>query len=183
MEAESFHITNQFVENVPHEAPTASRSGTSRAPGRERRKTPARLALQRRAQYNFRRHFLRSLRRFVVLVIGDLASFYVMRAVVRAVRDDVLLGHTVATELRSVLPAGILNGWQYAAALFMGLLVLGSYGPGDLRRDSKRLFMACALATALPLWMTIWTRGVQPVAVQYVLTTVLVWSDCCSSGA
>ncbi|HET8712916.1 MAG TPA: sugar transferase, partial [Gemmatimonadales bacterium] len=155
--------------------PTPSRSGSSGAPGRERRKTPARLGLQRRAQYNFRRHFLRGFRRFGILVTADLASFYVMRALVRAVRDNVALGATAAAEVRSILPAGILNGWQYAAALFISLIVLGNYGPGDLRRNARRLFLACALATALPLWMTIWTRGIPPVAVQYVLTTVLVW--------
>src|SRR6266446_3067097 len=76
------------------------------------------------------------------------------------------------TPVRQVLrwlPVGILNGWQYAAALFVGLLVLGNYGPGDQRRDPKRLFLACALATALPLWMTIWSRGVELVTVQYAL--------------
>ena len=98
-----------------------------------------------------------------------------MRVLVRAVRDNALLGQTAAGDVRAVLPAGILNGWQYAAALFMGLLVLGNYGPGDMRRDAKRLFWACALATALPLWMTVWTRGIQPVALQYALTTILVW--------
>ncbi len=175
MEAESFHITNPHVENSPTEVPVASRSGASHAPARESRKTPPRLGLQRRAQSNFRRHFLRGLRRFIILVTADLASFYVMRVLVRAVRDNALLGQTAAGDVRAVLPAGILNGWQYAAALFMGLLVLGNYGPGDMRRDAKRLFWACALATALPLWMTVWTRGIQPVAVQYALTTILVW--------
>ena len=175
MEAEPFHITNQRVENLPLEVPVASRSGASRAPVHDPAKPPARLGLQRRAQSNFRRHFLRAVRRFAVLVTADLASFYIMRALVRAVRDNALLGQTAAGDVRAVLPAGILNGWQYAAALFMGLLVLGNYGPGDLRRDAKRLFWACALATALPLWMTVWTRGIQPVAVQYALTTILVW--------
>ncbi len=158
------------------EVSTPSRSGESRAPAHEvRRKTPARLGLQRRAQSNFQRHFLRALRRFAVLVVGDLASFYVMRALLRAVRDDAVLGQVVADPLRTLLPSGILNGWQYAAALFVGLLILGNYGPGDDRRDAKRLFLACALATALPLWMTIWSRGIEPVAIQYVLTTSLVW--------
>ncbi len=110
-----------------------------------------------------------------MLVIGDLASFYVMRALVRAVRDDAVLGATVSTRIHALLPGGILNGWQFAAALFVGLLVLGSYGPGDERRNPKRLFLACALATALPLWMTIWSRGLEVAAVQYVLTTLLVW--------
>ena len=174
--AEPFHITNQQAEIAPVEVPTPSRGEAARAPVRERRRTaPARLGLQRRAQSNFQRYFLRGLRRFAVLVIGDLASFYVMRALVRAVRDDAVLGATVSTRIHALLPGGILNGWQFAAALFVGLLVLGSYGPGDERRNPKRLFLACALATALPLWMTIWSRGLEVAAVQYVLTTLLVW--------
>jgi len=178
VEAEPFHITNQPSDIVPVEVPTASRGEPARGPvwgGERRRNMPARLGLQRRAQFNFQRHFLRGFRRFVVLVIADLASFYVMRALVRAVRDDAVLGQSVAGQLHSLLPPGILNGWQFAAALFVGLVVLGNYGPGDERRNPKRLFLACALATALPLWMTIWNRGLELAAVQYVLTTLLVW--------
>src|SRR2546426_911043 len=99
-----------------------------------------------------------------------------MRTLVRAVRDGAVLGYGLAGDVRAVLPSGILNGWQYAVALFVGLVVTGSYGPGDRRRDQRRLFFACALATALPLWMTIWTRGLEPVLVQYALTVVLVWA-------
>src|SRR5204863_9356221 len=71
---------------------------------------------------------------------------------------------------------GILNGRQYAAALVVAWFVTSTYGRGDQRRDAKRLFIACALATALPLWMTIWTRGLQPVLLQYAVTTGLVWA-------
>ena len=176
MEAEPFHITNQQSDIAPVEVPTPSRGESARAPVRERRRTaPARLGLQRRAQSNFQRYFLRGLRRFAVLVIADLASFYIMRALLRAVRDDAVLGQALSRQLTSLLPPGILNGWQFAAALFVGLVVLGNYGPGDERRNPKRLFLACALATALPLWMTIWSRGLEVAAVQYVLTTLLVW--------
>ena len=133
-----------------------------------------RLGLQQRAAANLRRHLVRAAYRFTVLVVADLGSFYVMRELLRAVRHYAALGDTVASSVASALPR-ILNGWQYAAALFVGLLVLGNYGPGDQRRDAPRLFLACALATALPLWMTIWTRGLEPVLVQYGLTTLLVW--------
>src|SRR5207244_1732312 len=47
---------------------------------------------------------------------------------------------------------------------------------GDQRRDPRRLLIACALATALPLGMTIWTRGLEPVMIQYFLTTLLMWA-------
>src|SRR5439155_15662756 len=90
-------------------------------------------------------------------------------------RASGIVGHTVSSEVQRWRPAGIINVWQYVDALFVGLLVLGNYGPGDQRRGPKRLFLACALATALPLWMSIWSRGVELVAVQYGLTTVLVW--------
>jgi exopolysaccharide biosynthesis polyprenyl glycosylphosphotransferase len=155
-----------------------ARPSGRRAPAEERRhNTPVRvrLGLQRRAQVNLRRHLSRAIRRFAVLVVADLGSFYVMRALLRAVRDHAVLGEWIATEVRAVVPAGILNGWQYAAALFVGLVVLGNYGPGDRRRDVRRLFLACALATSLPLWMTVWTRGLEVVALQYAVTTVLVW--------
>jgi len=135
-----------------------------------------RLGLQQRAAANLHNHVLRSVRRFAVLLVADLASFYVMRELVRAVRDYGWLGDRLAARLQDVLPQGILNGWQYAAALFVALFVTGNYGRGDQRRDTRRLFIACALATALPLWMRLWTRGLEPVIVQYAITTVLVWA-------
>ena len=142
------------------------------------RQTPVRvrLDLQQRAAANLRRHMLRALRRFAVLVVADLASFYVMRELVRAVREYAWLGDGFAARVGEALPPGLLNGWQYAAALFVGLLLTGNYGRGDRRRNAQGLFVACALATALPLWMTIWTRGLEPTIVQYAITTVLVWA-------
>ena len=182
------------METVPHEVRTELSSGG--APGATARlhfspayapldlghltdiDAPAtiRLGLQRRAAANLRSHVLRAMRRFTVLLVADLASFYLMRELVRAVRDLGVFGEALAAPLQSALPRGILNGWQYAAALFVALFVTGTYGRGDQRRDTRRLFIACALATALPLWMTLWTRGLEPVMVQYTFTTLLVWA-------
>ena len=176
MEPSFFHITNDAPSVREAVGPSRSGADDRRAVASDRRRdTPVRLALQRRAQSNLQRHLFRAARRFFVLVVADLASFYVMRALVRAVRDDAILGTWVSSEVQLLLPSGILNGWQYAAALFVGMLLLGNYGPGDQRRDAKRLFLACALATALPLWMTLWTRGLELVLLQYGVTTVLVW--------
>src|SRR5438067_11147035 len=99
-----------------------------------------------------------------------------MRKLVRNIRDNGWFRELVAARLDDVLPAGILNCWQYAAAWFVALFLTRNYGHGDQRRDPQRLFIACALATALPLWMTLWTRGLEPVIVQYAITTVLVWA-------
>jgi exopolysaccharide biosynthesis polyprenyl glycosylphosphotransferase len=134
-----------------------------------------RLGLQQRAQVNLRHHLTRSIQRFAVLLVADLASFYVMRGLLRAARDNAALGNWFGGQIAAVLPKGILNGWQFAVALLVGLMVTGNYGPGDLRKNPRRLFLACALATSLPLWMTVWTRGLEVVAVQYALTTMLVW--------
>ena len=158
--------------------PVASR-GVSRVRADERRQLASqnvRLDLQRRAPANLNRHFLRDAQRFAVLLIADLGSFYIMRALLRAIRDYAALGDWVASFFTSALPRGILNGWQFAVALLLGLLVTGNYGRGDLRRDPRRLFLACALATALPLWMTIWTRGFELVVLEYVLLVGFAWA-------
>jgi len=135
----------------------------------------ARLQLQRRASANLGQHLRRAVTRFTVLMIGDLAAVAVIRTVVDALRDGAVLGPALAEWLRSALPPGYLNGWQFAPALILGLLVTGSYLPGDRRRDPRRLFVACALATALPLWTMLWSRGPGLVVLQYSVTVVLVW--------
>jgi exopolysaccharide biosynthesis polyprenyl glycosylphosphotransferase len=137
--------------------------------------TQVRLHLQRRAPLNLRHHTQRAVSRFLVLVVADLATFGLLRELIRAVRDSAVLGTGLAAWVRVVLPTGYLNGWQFAAALFVGLVVTGSYGPGDQRRDAARLFWACALASALPLWGMLWTQGLTRVSLQFALTTVLVW--------
>jgi len=134
-----------------------------------------RLRLQQRASGNLRRHMTRAIRRVTVLVLADLASFAMMRALVRSVRDQEVLGARLADLLHSVLPPGILAGWQFAVALLVALLVTGNYGYGDRRRSPRQLFLAAALATALPMWTTLWSRGLDLVVVQYALTTILVW--------
>jgi exopolysaccharide biosynthesis polyprenyl glycosylphosphotransferase len=134
-----------------------------------------RLHLQRRAPENLRHHVGRATARLTALIGADVAAFAGLRTLVRAVRDYGWLGPTLGAGLKTAVPGGLLNGWQYAAALFLSLMLLGNYGRGDQRRDPRRLFAACALATALPLWGTLWTSGVGPVLMQYAATLVLVW--------
>jgi len=111
----------------------------------------------------------------LVLLAADLGTFVVTRGLLRAVRDYAVAGPWAADVTASLLPRGMLSGIQFATAFLVALAVTGNYGRGDQRRDARRLFLGCALATALPLWMTAWTRGVEHVLVQYALTTVLMW--------
>ncbi len=135
-----------------------------------------RLALQQRAAKNFGRHLFRGLRRVGVLVLADLVAFQLMRSLFRALRDHAAVGADVAAVLQDRLPSGYLGGWQFAAALFLGLYVTGNYSHGDDRRDPRRLFAGCALGVALPLWMPLWSQGPGIVLLQYALTATFVWS-------
>jgi exopolysaccharide biosynthesis polyprenyl glycosylphosphotransferase len=134
-----------------------------------------RLSLQRRAPSTLRRHLARAVGRFAVLLIADLAAFAILRELYRSVGEGELLGAWVGTTVQHLLPEGYLEGWQYALALVIGLILTGNYGAGDRRRDAGRLFWGCAFATALPLWAPLWERGLGLVATQYAVTTVVVW--------
>ena len=133
------------------------------------------MGLQRRAPRNLRRHLERATMRLLVLLTADLAAFAVLRELYRLFGEDEALGAVVARPIETLLPAGYLDGWQYAAALIIGLVVTGNYGPGDARRAPKRLLAACVLATALPLWAALWHRGWGLVAAQFAVTTTVVW--------
>jgi exopolysaccharide biosynthesis polyprenyl glycosylphosphotransferase len=159
----------------PASLATSARRPVGQASTRLDRLAEARLQLQRRAAANLRGHLRRAVTRCTVLVAGDLAVVGVMRALLEAARDRAVLGPSLAELLRAALPPGYLNGWQFAPALVLALLVTGNYGPGDRRRDPSRLFVACALATALPLWTALWSRGFGPVALHYGVTVVLAW--------
>src|SRR5947199_1500736 len=78
------------VNYVPLETAGKSTGGAGGAQGRGA--VEVRLGLQRRAEENFRRHLIRAVRRVAVLIVGDLASFAVMRELVRMVRDFGTLG-------------------------------------------------------------------------------------------
>jgi exopolysaccharide biosynthesis polyprenyl glycosylphosphotransferase len=133
------------------------------------------LSLQRRAPSTLRRHLARAAGRFAVLLTADLTAFAILRELYRSVGEGALLGAWVGSTVQQLLPAGYLEGWQYALALVLGLIVTGNYGAGDRRRDAARLLWGCALATALPLWVPLWDRGLGLVAAQYSVTTVVVW--------
>ena len=133
-----------------------------------------RLSLQRRAPSTLRRHLARAVGRFAVLLTVDLTAFAILRELYRSVGEGALLGDWIGNTVQQLLPAGYLDGWQYALALILGLMVTGNYGAGDRRRDAARLFWGCALATALPLWAPIWNRGLGLVAAQYSVTTIVV---------
>ena len=120
---------------------------------------PQRMVLQRRAQATIRRHWMRAVVRIVVLIGVDLGAIEGLRASVRAVSDGLVFGERAATAVHGLLPEGYLGGWQFAAALLVGLSLSGAYGPGDCRRDARRLFIGISFGVALSLWQSVWMLG------------------------
>jgi len=41
----------------------------------------------------------------------------------------------VAEWAGQAVPLGFLGGWQFGAALLLGLMIAGAYGRGDTRRE------------------------------------------------
>jgi exopolysaccharide biosynthesis polyprenyl glycosylphosphotransferase len=144
---------------------------------RERREE--RLRLHHRAAGNLRRHVLRALLRAVVLAVGDVAAFVVVRAFYRAVRDSGVLGDSFGGFVARHFPGGFLNGSQYAVALLLGLLLVGTYGAGDRRRNPALLLAGVAVATALPLWSELWQGNALLAIAQHLSATIVVWLGLC----
>lgn len=132
-----------------------------------------RLGLQRHASSNFRRHFLRHVRRISVLFVADLAAIGFVDAVLTA------LEHGGADFLAGVMQLPIATP-RYLAALFLGIMLSGGYSEGDGRRSARRLLYGVSLATILELWTVLWTLGAAPgvgkllVTASVILATLLV---------
>lgn len=156
---------------------TTARPGSSaqflHVRGAEHR-TAQRTQLQKQGSRTRYRHLRRHVVRFVVLVSADVATFALLRAGLRAVRDHALLGGGMATVVNSVLPSGVLAGWQFGAGLFVGLLLSGSYGQGDDRHDLRKLFIGSAVAVGLAMWSNLWVGGVM-ILPQAVFVLSAVW--------
>lgn len=134
------------------------------------RSAPPRVALQRRAPTTIRRHSIRAASRVLALVASDLAAFVMLRVCLGALRDNALLGSRIAEFTSLLVPPGQLGGWKFAVALFVGLAVVGAYGPGDNRLDVRRIVVGVGLASALTLWDSLWTRAVGPLLLHYAAT-------------
>ena len=129
--------------------------------------------LHRRAVTNLRRHLIRSVIRVAALLSVDLMAFLLLRVVLRSARETAIWGAPLHSVVNRFFGEGYLGGGQFACALIVGLLVMGCYGAGDRRRDARRLFLACALATALSLWSQLWSGSPVVALGRFAVTTVV----------
>ena len=68
-----------------------------------------------------------------------------------------------------VFPGGFLHVGQFIVALIIGLTLSGSYGPGDARRNSSRLFAGAGFAALLTLYGSFRTESFWLVLLQVVV--------------
>jgi lipopolysaccharide/colanic/teichoic acid biosynthesis glycosyltransferase len=134
-----------------------------------------RIPLQQHGRENARRHLLSPVLRWSVLLTGDLLLFVLLRTAAQFLPQTNQVPLGLGRLLERLFPPGPLGGSQLAVALVVGLIVTGTYGPGDPRRDPARLFGACSLAVAVTLWHPLWVVGLWPVAAQFVALVAVLW--------
>ena len=118
-------------------------------------------------------HWRRDALRITALLAGDVTAFVLLRSAVRALRSGALAGFGVSSALANmVFPRGYLHVGQFVVALIIGLTLSGSYGPGDARRDSSRLFGGVGLAVLLTLYSSFRTEPFFLVLLQVVVTAL-----------
>lgn len=130
--------------------------------------------LQRRAPRAVRRHALRAAARLTALLTLDLTVFWLLRSGIRLIRDHEYFGTPLAQSVAAWFPKGLLGGYAFPAAMLAGLLLAGTYGRGDLRRDAGRVTKGILLAVVLALWGPLWTSDwVQVTTQALVILAVL----------
>lgn len=136
----------------------------------------ARMVLQGRSGAIIQRHLLRSFVRVTVLFSADLLALVFLRAIIGMVRAGGLHVHAITNFVSAHFPLGYLGGWQFAVALPAGLLIAGTYGRGDSRKDPARVLKGVLLATSLALWQSAWNLEIGTVALQFAATVAAIWS-------
>ncbi len=160
---------------APHNT-SGSITGPRRAAPRAQQVVSPRVSLHRQAPEAFRRHLLRGFARVLALVTTDLATFWLLREGVRAVRDYGVLGPGLAEWLGLAVPNGTLGGWEFVVALVIGLAFAGAYERGDAHHDAARILNGVALAAGLVLWHMMWTMGPEWFLIRFACTVGALWT-------
>ncbi len=151
-------------------------TGPRRATPRAQQLVSPRVSLHRGAPAAFRRHLLRGVARVAAVVTADLGTFWLLREALRGVRDHAVLGRGLAEWLALAVPKGTLGGWEFPAAMVIGLTFAGSYERGDARHDSGRILNGVALASGLVLWHTMWTLGPEWFLIRFACSVAALWT-------
>ena len=119
-------------------------------------------------------HWSRGALRVAALVAADITAFVLLRSAVRALRSGAMSGLGVSSTLvNMVFPKGFLHVGQFIVALIIGLTLSGSYGPGEPRRNSSRLFAGAGFAALLTLYGSFRTESFWLVLLQVVVLALV----------
>jgi exopolysaccharide biosynthesis polyprenyl glycosylphosphotransferase len=139
--------------------------------------TPFPILLQRRARLAVRKHARATALRLAVLLAADAAAILAVRAIGRLVRDHAALGEGLAGVTGAMWPVGASSGIRLVVPVVLGLLVTGTYGQGDQRRDVPRMLSGTLLGVLLMFWQRFW-EGFSSATVGAFVVTFL-----CAAGA
>ncbi len=141
--------------------------------------TPTRIKLQHRAPRNIRKRGLETALRVFVLVMSDLTTCWVLLIAIGAMASGQLDFWGAAGS--RLVPGGLASRVPLVVAVVLSLLVVGAYGPGDKRRDTRRVASGVTLATLLSFYSLLWDAlnivlGVQLLIFVGLFSTAIILS-------
>ena len=132
---------------------------------------PARVVLQHRAPTNIRRQWLRDSVRISVLVCSDFLTLLALRVGLERLSEGIAGFGGVSL---SVLTSKVaVESWQFTVAAILSLVIAGTYGVGDKRRDARRILSAVALAGLFVSYSAAWQEPSLRILVEYGVTVAV----------
>ena len=132
--------------------------------------TPHRVLAQHVGRRTLRRHFLRMVRRVLVLVFVDIIVITGARTGLSMLREWAPVPDLVDL---LILP-GILSRTSSLVAVLLGLLVMGAYMQGDAWKGKVRTVKGVAVGTGLALWTDLSAAGVPLTGIRWVLVVLVL---------
>ncbi len=123
-----------------------------------------RLKVQARASHTIRRHFLRAVRRVLILAAADLLLLDLAGSFINWLRT----ASWTPDALAAFFPAGFMGGWGAHAAIVVGLIFAGAYASQERWASPDLILKGVALGTAMALWQSLDTRGFAWTAAHWV---------------
>jgi len=117
-----------------------------------------------------RRHFLRALRRVVVLGTVDLSVLLLARIGLSVARE----ASWTSSLARGLFPTGFMGGWASVAAVLVGLVFVGAYASEEGWASPDTVFKGVALGVGLAMWSSLNSLGVAWTLMRWALAVLIM---------